>query len=139
MSSLLLRFTWKVCTGPTLQFGRLFIFNNLFGEIFHWLFTQPAFRMIEKSGEFSITHLNAQCVPVFSNPNQKVHGLIHFYIAGIHETDQNQLKKPSIIRVPKQQSSKNGFSLLKLRCWWNFSAMSVEVNFGSLMTDGFFN
>ena len=44
---------------------------------------------------------SSQCAPGFSNPNQKVHGLFHFYIAGIHKTDQNQLKKPSVIRLPK--------------------------------------
>ena len=43
----------------------------------------------------------SQCAPGFSNPNQKVHGLFHFYIAGIYETDQNQLKKTSVIRFPK--------------------------------------
>ena len=43
-----------------------------------------------------------QCVRAFSNPIQKVHGLFHFYIAGIPKTDQNQLKKPSAIRLPKQ-------------------------------------
>ena len=42
-----------------------------------------------------------QCVPGFSNPNQKVHGLFHFYIAFRCKTDQNQLKKTSVIRFPK--------------------------------------
>ena len=27
---------------------------------------------------------------------------VNFYVAGIHKTDQNQLKKPSVIRVPTQ-------------------------------------
>ena len=35
----------------------------------------------------------SQCAPGFFNPNQKGHGLFHFYIAVICKTDQNQLKK----------------------------------------------
>ena len=31
---------------------------------------------------------STQCVPGFSNPNQKVHGLFHFYVLGICKTDQ---------------------------------------------------
>ena len=50
----------------------------------------------------NFTTRGAQCVPEFSNPKQKVHGLFQFYIAGKYETIQNQLKKPSVIRLPKQ-------------------------------------
>ena len=38
---------------------------------------------------------NTQCVPGFFNQNQKVHGLFHFYIAGIHKTDQTWGKIPN--------------------------------------------
>ena len=50
----------------------------------------------------SFSTYSSQCAPGFSNPNQKFHGLFHFYIVGIYKTDQNQLKKPSVIRFPKQ-------------------------------------
>ena len=46
--------------------------------------------------------LISQCAPGFSNPNQKVHGLFHFHIADMYKTDQNHLKKPSVIWLPKQ-------------------------------------
>ena len=42
-----------------------------------------------------------QCAPGVFNPNQKVHGLFHFYNAVMHKTVQNQLKKPSVIGLPK--------------------------------------
>ena len=64
----------------------------------------------------------AQCAPGFFNPNQKVHGLFHFYKAFIYETIQNQLKKPSDIGLPKQQSSKNRFSIVKFAFLWYFLA-----------------
>ena len=38
----------------------------------------------------NVTPNASQCFPGFSNPNQKVHGLFHFYIAGICKTDQNE-------------------------------------------------
>ena len=57
-----------------------------------------------------------------------VRGLFHFYIGGLYKKDQNQLKKPSIIRLPKQWSSKNGFSVLKLVHRWHFSAKFIEVH-----------
>ena len=63
-----------------------------------------------------------QCIPGFFNPNQKVHGLFHFYKAFLYETIQNQLKKPSDIGLPKQQSSKNRFSIVKFACLWYFLA-----------------
>ena len=44
----------------------------------------------------------SQCAPGSFNLNQKVHGLYHFYKAVIYKTIQNQLKKPSVIRLPKQ-------------------------------------
>ena len=44
----------------------------------------------------------AQCAPGFFNPNQKVHGLFHFYKAFIYETIKNQLKKSSDIGLPNQ-------------------------------------
>ena len=43
----------------------------------------------------------AQCAPGSFNLNQKVHGLYHFYKAVIYKTIQNQLKKPSVIGLPK--------------------------------------
>ena len=46
-------------------------------------------------------YYSAQCAPGFSNPNQKVHGLFQFYNADMHKTVKNQLKKPSIIGLPK--------------------------------------
>ena len=33
--------------------------------------------------------LSPQCAPGFSNPNQKVHGIFHFCIAGMYKKDQN--------------------------------------------------
>ena len=45
--------------------------------------------------------LISQCAPGFFNPNQKVHGLFDFYNAVMHKTVQNQLKKPSVIGLPK--------------------------------------
>ena len=84
-------------------------------------------------------HYITQRPPGFSNPNKKVHGIFHSYIADICKTDQNQLEKTSVIRFPKEKSSKNGFAILKLVGQWYFSAKFIEVNFGNLMTDGFFN
>ena len=43
----------------------------------------------------------SQCAPGFSNPNQKVHGLFHFYYTSIRITVPNQLKKTSVIGLPK--------------------------------------
>ena len=43
----------------------------------------------------------SQRAPSFSNPNQKVHRLFHFYNADMHKTVKNQLKKPSVIGLPK--------------------------------------
>ena len=80
-----------------------------------------------------------QCVPVFSNPNQKVHVLFHFYIANRHKTDQNQLKKTSVIRFPKITSIN-----MAEKCHQRAS-YSIENQFfedyciGSLISDGFFN
>ena len=34
-----------------------------------------------------------QCAPAFSNPDQKVHGLSHFYIVVMYKTIKNQFKK----------------------------------------------
>ena len=48
-----------------------------------------------------IKSLQAQCAPGIFKPNQKVHGLFHFYNADMHKIDKNQLKKPSIIGLPK--------------------------------------
>ena len=56
----------------------------------------------------------------------------------IYQTDQDQLKKPSVIRLPKRWSSINRFSILKLAHWYHFSAMFIEVNLGSPMRDAFF-
>ena len=42
-----------------------------------------------------------QCAPGFFNPNQKFHGLFHFYNADMHKNVKDQLKKPSIIGLPK--------------------------------------
>ena len=81
----------------------------------------------------------SQCAPCFSNPNQKVHGLFHFYITSIYKTDQNQLKKPSVIRVPKFTSID-----MAEKCHQRPS-FSIEYLFfedyyiGTLMRDGFFN
>ena len=43
----------------------------------------------------------SQCAPGFFNPNKKVHGLFHFYNAIVYKIVQNQLKKPSVIGLPK--------------------------------------
>ena len=40
--------------------------------------------------EIAVVHFQrpiAQCAPVFSNPKQKVHGIFHFYVAGMSKTD----------------------------------------------------
>ena len=39
--------------------------------------------------------------PCFYNPNQKYHERFHFYNAVIYKTVQDQLKKPSVIGLPK--------------------------------------
>ena len=44
----------------------------------------------------------SQCGPVFSNPDQKFHGISHFYTAVTYETIQKQLKKTSDIWLPKK-------------------------------------
>ena len=49
----------------------------------------------------SFQRYQTQCAPGIFNPNQKVHGLFHFYNADMHKTVQNQLKKPSVIGLPK--------------------------------------
>ena len=51
----------------------------------------------------SLTHsnYNSQCAPGFFNLNQKVHGLFDFYNAVIYIKVKNQLKKPSVIGLPK--------------------------------------
>ena len=43
----------------------------------------------------------SQCAPAFSNPDQKVHGHFHFYIVVMYKKIQNQLKKTSVIGLPK--------------------------------------
>ena len=57
--------------------------------------------METKKGKKNFLIVKAQCAPGFSNPNQKVNGLFHFYIVVMHKKDQNQLKKTSVIRLPK--------------------------------------
>ena len=49
----------------------------------------------------AIVNLRSQCAPGFFNLNQKVHGLFDFYNAVIYIKVQNQLKKPSVIGLPK--------------------------------------
>ena len=44
---------------------------------------------------------NTQCTSTFSNPEQKFHGVFHFYIAVMCKKIQNQLKKTSVIRLLK--------------------------------------
>ena len=79
-----------------------------------------------------------KCAPAFSKPNQKVHGLFLFYIAVICKTDQNQLKRPSVIGLPKFTSMN-----LVEKCHQQ-TIFSIENQFfedycfGSLMTDDFF-
>ena len=43
----------------------------------------------------------SQCAPGFSNSNQKVHELFHFYDTVVHITVPNQLKKTSVIGLSK--------------------------------------
>ena len=80
-----------------------------------------------------------QCAPGFSFPTQKVHGIFHFNIAGMYKTDQNQLKKTSVIRLPKFTSID---MVKKCNPCLSFSIENPffeDYCFGSLMTDGFFN
>ena len=44
---------------------------------------------------------STQCAPGFLNLIQKVHGLFDFYNAVKYIKVQNQLKKPSVIGLPK--------------------------------------
>ena len=46
-------------------------------------------RNVPKPGRSFIFHRFSQCAPGFSNPNQKVHGIFHFYVASIYKTNQN--------------------------------------------------
>ena len=79
----------------------------------------------------------AQCAPASFNLNQKVHGLYHLYKAVTYKTIQNQLKKPSVIGLPK-------FTIVKLagKCH-KHTSFTIEnlffedYCFGSPMTDGF--
>ena len=48
-----------------------------------------------------ISNDSLQCAPAFSNTDQKVYGLFHFYVVGMYEIIQNQLKKISVIGLPK--------------------------------------
>ena len=80
-----------------------------------------------------------QCVPGFSNPDQKVHGLFHFYIAGIYKTDQNQLKKPSVIRFPKFTSIDMAEKCHQRPSFSIENMFFEDYCFGTLMTDGFLN
>ena len=58
-----------------------------------------------KAGKMNSTH----SVPGFSNPNQKVHGLFHFYNAGIYKKDQNQLKKHLSLGFQNRKPQKTDF------------------------------
>ena len=82
--------------------------------------------------------LYAQCAPVFLNPNQKAHGLFHFDNAVLYKTARNQLKSHLILGF-QNSNPKKRFSILKLECLWHFIALFTTVNFGSLITDVFFN
>ena len=106
--------------------------KQITGNSTHWL-------LICQVRILLCTSFNTQCGHAFSNPDQKVHGLLHFCIAFTYETIQNQLKKISDIGLPKKWSSKNIFSLLKLAGWWQFSAMFTIGNFWSPITDVFLN
>ena len=82
---------------------------------------------------------HSQSPPAFSNPNQKVRGLFHFYIAGIYGTDQNQLKKTSVIRFPKFTSIDMAEKCHQ-RPSFSIENLFFENHcFGTLMTDGFLN
>ena len=76
--------------------------------------------------------LRSQCTMMFLNQDQKFHTLFDIYGINIDQTVQNQPRKPSNIRLPKELSSKNCFSILIL-------VILLAVYFGSLITDGFFN
>ena len=92
-----------------------------------------------------IQHSVSQCAPGVSNLDQKFHGLFHFCDIDTCKTVQNNMKKPSVNSLPKQQSSKNGFSILKMSpfsIWRHFWGHFYYRNFkivGRLLTDGFFN
>ena len=74
-----------------------------------------------------------QCAPSFSNPNQKVHELFHFY----YVTVPNQLKKTSVIGLSK-------FTIVNMaEIYHKYASFSIENLFfedhsvGSLMSDSF--
>ena len=46
-----------------------------------------------------IDNFSSWCAPGFYNPD--LFGLCHFYVAVMYKTNQNQLKKPSVIRLLK--------------------------------------
>ena len=82
---------------------------------------------------------NTQCTPTFSNPDQKVHGVFHFYIAVICKKIQNPLKKTSVIRLQK-------FAIVNMaENYHQPTSFSKENMFfedyfiGSQMSDVFFN
>ena len=52
---------------------------------------------------------NAHCAPGFSNPNQKVHGIFHFYIAGMYRIDQQVCP----VETPRWKPPMVGFHLKK--------------------------
>ena len=99
------------------------------------LYEAPLFWLL---GVIHKLHHPSQCVPGFSNPNQKVHELFHFYIAVMYKTDQNQLKKKSVIRLPKFSIN----TVEKCHQWASFTKENLffeDYCFGSLIKDVFFN
>ena len=82
--------------------------------------------------QFLNSNFDSQCATGVSNLDQKFHGLFHFCDIDTCKAVQNNLKKPSVNSLPKQQSSKNGFSILKLlqySIWRHFLAIfTIEIS-----------
>ena len=94
---------------------------------------------LQKNLSLHKCYFYTQCAPGFFNPNQKVHGIFHFYVEGLYKTDQNQFEKPSVIRLPKFTSVDMTKKCHQRLSFSKENPFFEDYCFGSLLTDGFFN
>ena len=66
-----------------MHYGRNFFSKNGLNTI------ESKVNMISILPSLVVFNHSTQCASGFSNPNQKVHGIFHFYIVGMYKTDQN--------------------------------------------------
>ena len=79
----------------------------------------------------------SQCTPGIFNLNQKFHGLSCLLGIDIHETNQNQSRETSVIRLQKFTTVN---MVRKCHQWASFSIGNLffeDYSIGSLMTDVF--